>query len=182
MRWRARLPRFAPLAGILIAGIVACGEPTRWTQLEPEGGRFEVDMPGVPRKVEREVQLSVGKAPSHLWMVEDGDRAFIVGYTEFPSAVALAVAEDELLDTARDRAVRNVDGRLLRDDARELAGHRGRSIEIDAKDGVVRVRGAYYVAGPRLYQVMATTTPGEATSERVERFLASFALEPPEGP
>lgn len=183
---RTLAPSFAPTLALLpvlgLAALVGCSQPVQWTPLEPEGGHFTVEMPGVPRKVEREVKLSFGKAPSRMWMVEDGDRAFIAGYTEFPPAVALAASEDELLDSARDRAVHNVEGTLLRDDAKELSGHRGRAIEIDARNGVVRVRGAYYLAGPRLYQVMATTTPDEASSERVERFLASFSLAPPETP
>jgi hypothetical protein len=176
-RARIALPLLA--FGALVA--VACAEPIQWTPVISEDGRFRVEMPGVPRELARRLDLPFGAAPVHLWVVDDGDRAFIAGYIQYPDRVESVASSDELLDSARDDAVEKAGGVLVQDEPRELLGHRGRSIEIEARDGAVRVRGAFYVADSRLYRVLATTTPDEARSERVERFLASFELTPPDG-
>jgi hypothetical protein len=158
----------------LIPLVLACGGQVEWTPLAPEEGGFRVEMPGAPSRVERDVELAFGSAPVRMWIVDDGDRAFIAGYIQYPDRVASVAAADELLDSARDAAARNAGGALVRDEPKELRGHRGRTIEIEAREGDVRVRGDLYVAESRLYQVLATTTPDEVRSARVERFLGSF--------
>jgi hypothetical protein len=113
-----------------------------------------------------------------MWMHQDGDRAFMVGYTEYPERVRSLVGEQELLESARDGAVAGARGRLLVDEPRELAGVPGRHLEIDSDGGRVRVSGRLYVVGRRLYQVFATVAPVEAESAEVQRFLDSFRILP----
>ena len=171
------------MRGVIVATVLAllagCAERVEWIRVADEREGFLVEMPGTPEKVTREIQLPFGRAPVHMWVVQDGDRAFIAGYTEYPPRVGDVTSDDELLDSARDRAVAGAAAHLLSEEAVELRGHRGRRLRMEARDGAVIVRGALFVAGSRLYQVLATTTPDEADTERVDRFLASFDLPPP---
>jgi hypothetical protein len=166
----------AALTGLLLA--LACGEPEGWTTVTAEDASFRVEMPGKAEHARNGLSTPVGRAPIEMWMQQDGKRAFVAGYTEYPDSVRQHFDPDTLLDSARDGAVERVRGKLLRDEPRELGGVRGRRIEIAAEGGSVRVRGDFFVQGRRLYQVLATTTPKDADSPDVERFLGSFVFLP----
>lgn len=161
-----------------LAVLAACQPEVEWTPLAPEDSYFRVEMPGEPQVVRRQVKLPFGDAPVNMWVVDDGDRAFIVGYTQYPERVDSVASEDELLDSARNGHLQNVAGRLVRDEPVERGGHRARAIEIEAAEGAAHVRGELIVAYSRLYQVLATTTPGERDGPMVTRFLESFELLP----
>ncbi|MDH3684625.1 MAG: hypothetical protein OEP95_00280 [Myxococcales bacterium] len=165
---------------ILLALFAAfgCQPEVEWLPLEPAGSHFRAEMPGVPQVVRRQVKLPFGDVPVNMWLVEDGDRAFIVGYTEYPEKVGEVATPDELLDSARDGHLQNIAGRLVRDEPTERDGHRGRVIEIEAASGAALVRGELFIAHSRLYQVLATTTPEEREGPLAARFLDSFELLP----
>lgn len=165
--------------GALLAGVLACGSgETEWTQVDPGDGSFRAELPGTPRHVSNRLETPVGVAPVEMWVVEDGDRAFMVGFTEYPEQLRVVVEERELLDSARDGAVARVRGKLLIDEPKEMNGVSGRRIEFDAEGGEVRVRGDLFVDGRRLYQAFATVSPTEVGAPEVARFLDSFRLLP----
>jgi hypothetical protein len=163
---------------LLLAAGLGCGEPEGWTTVTADDASFRVEMPGRAEHARRALGTPRGQAPIEMWVQQDGQRAFVAGFTEYPDKLRGRYDADELLDSARDGAVERVRGKLLSDAPRELAGAKGRRIEIAAEGGSVRVRGDFYVHGRRLYQVLATTTPKDAESPDVERFLGSFVLLP----
>jgi hypothetical protein len=171
-----RIVRFAPLAALLLC--LGCQPEVVWVPLAPADSFFRIDMPGEPQVVRRQVKLPFGDAPVNMWVVDDGDRAFIVGFTEYPDQVNEVASADELLDSARNGHLQNVAGRLVRDEPVERDGHRGRIIEIEAASGAAHVQGELVIAHSRLYQILATTKPDERDGPRVTRFLASFELLP----
>jgi hypothetical protein len=169
---------FAGLAALLLS-LSGCGRSElRWETVTADDGSFRAELPGPPERVRRSLDTPAGPAPIEIWLRQDGESAFMVGYTEYPERVRAVVDEDELLASARDGAVAQVGGRLLIDEPREHGGARGKRIAIDADGGRVRVRGDLFVVGRRLYQVLATTEPEATDSAEVERFLASFRLLP----
>jgi len=168
--------RLAPILVLLV--LVGCQPEVEWVPLEPADSFFRVEMPGAPQVVRRQVKLPFGDAPVNMWLVDDGDRAFIVGFTEYPEKISEVASDDELLDSARNGHLQNVAGRLVRDEAVERDGHRGRIIEIEAANGAAHVQGELIIAHSRLYQILATTTPDERDGPLVTRFLASFELLP----
>lgn len=172
---RALLAGFAAL----LLALPGCGRrDVSWVTVDPEDGSFRAELPGAAERVQRQLETPVGPAPIQIWVHQDGERAFMVGYTEYPEKVRGSVAAEELLDSARDGAVAQVAGKLLLDEPRELGEVRGKRIAIDADGGRVRVRGDLFVVGRRLYQVLATTEPQETDSAEVTRFLDSFRLLP----
>lgn len=168
--------RLALLVALFAA--FGCQPEVEWIPLEPEGSYFRAEMPGVPQVVRRQVKLPFGDVPVNMWLVEDGDRSFIVGYMEYPEKVGEVASSDELLDSARDGHLQNIAGRLVRDEPTERDGHRGRVIEIEAANGAAHVRGELVVAHSRLYQLFATTTPEDSEGPLATRFLDSFELLP----
>jgi hypothetical protein len=172
---RALLAGFAALA----LALPGCARrEVEWVAVAPEDGSFRAEIPGPARKVEHSLDTPVGPAPVEIWLNQDGERAFMVGYTEYPEKVRGVASPEELLDSARDGAVAQVAGKLLIDEPRELGELRGKRIAIDADGGRVRVRGDLFVVGRRLYQVLATTAPEDTDSAEVTRFLDSFRLLP----
>lgn len=168
--------RLAPILILLV--LFGCQPEVEWLKLEPADSFFRIEMPGEPQVVRRQVKLPFGDAPVNMWLVDDGDRAFIVGFTEYPDQIDEVANADELLDSARDGHLQNVAGRLVRDEPVERNGHRGRIIEIEAANGAAHVQGELVIAHSRLYQVLATTTPDERDGPLVRRFLGSFELLP----
>ena len=157
---------------------LACGGPESWTTVTSDDASFRVEMPGRAEHARKALGTPAGQAPIEMWVQQRSDRSFLAGYTEYPESIRQHFDEDALLDSARDGAVERVRGKLLKDAPRELAGVKGRRIEIAAEGGSVRVRGDFFVQGRRLYQVLATTTPKDADSPDVQRFLDSFVLLP----
>jgi len=169
----------AVAAALALAGALSgCGRGEAWTTVTAEDASFRVEMPGRARHARRALGTPAGQAPIEMWVREDGERAFVAGYTELPEAVRARFHPERLLDSARDGAIERVRGKLLREAPRELAGVPGRRIEIAAEGGRVWVRGDLFVRGRRLYQVLATVAPAEAESAAVRRFLDSFAFLP----
>ncbi len=166
-------------AALLLALALGCGkEEAAWVTMTADDGSFRAELPGEPKRVSNRFETPAGPAPVEMWVREDGERAFVVGYTEYPERIRSAVGEEELLASARDGAVERVRGRLLIDQPKDQAGVPGRRIEIDAEGGQARVRGDLFVSGRRLYQVFATVAPTEIESSEVQRFLDSFRLLP----
>jgi hypothetical protein len=169
----------AVLLALFLPVAVGCGRrSSEWVAVTAEDGSFRAELPGAPRRIHQSRETPAGPAPIEMWVHEDGERAFMVGYTEYPERVRSLVGEEELLDSARDGAVAGAHGRLLVDEPRELGGVTGRHVEIDSDGGRVRVRGHLYVVGRRLYQVFATVEPVESESAEVQRFLESFRILP----
>jgi hypothetical protein len=164
---------------LLLLLAVACEKPEGvWVTLTAEDGSFRAELPGEPRRVSNRFDTAAGPAPIEMWVREEGERVFMVGYTEYPEKLRTVVSDEELLTSARDGAVERVRGRLLVDQAKQQGGTPGRRIEIDAEDGQARVRGDLFVSGRRLYQVFATVEPTAIESAEVQRFLDSFRLLP----
>lgn len=170
--------RSGPLALLALLGALACGEPEGWTTVTADDASFRVEMPGRAEHARKALGTPAGQAPIEMWVQQDGRRAFVAGFTEYPDAVRQHFDPERLLDSARDGAVERVRGRLVAEAPRELAGVPGRRIEIDAEGGSVRVRGDLFVQGRRLYQVLATVPPKDAASPDIDRFLDSFVLLP----
>jgi hypothetical protein len=105
-----RSARLAVALAVLVAGI-ACGKrEVQWTSVAPEDGSFRAELPGEFRRVRNSLSTPAGPAPIEMWVVEDGEHAFMVGYTEYPEKVRAVVDPGELLDSARDGAVRGCTG------------------------------------------------------------------------
>lgn len=165
-------------AALLLPAACSRDKNVEWTSISADDGSFRAELPGTPQRVHHAMNTAAGPAPIEMWLVQEDERVFMVGYTEYPEKVRTVVADQELLDSARDGAIDRVHGKLLIDEPHDSGTTKGRRIEIDADGGRVRVRGDLFVDGRRLYQVFVTVSPQEIESERVTRFLDSFRLLP----
>jgi hypothetical protein len=71
-----------------------------------KGDRFSVSMPGTPVKSSQRVSTPAGPVKLISLTVEKSDKAFIVGYTDYPTGTSID------LNGAAQGAAKNVNGRL----------------------------------------------------------------------
>jgi len=142
-----------------------------------EGGSFTVALPCSPTEDRQRVKTASGQLEVNVFLAEDkNNTSYVVSYSDLPEAETKKGTEQKRLDFARDGAVAKARGKLRSEKPVELAGHPGRELVIDTDNELV-VRLRIYVAGRRLYQVMAVG-PGAAVLQRDGTFfLDSFRLD-----
>jgi hypothetical protein len=166
---------FLGLALLLAAG---CGMPA-FQDFSPEGGKFQIKMPGTPKEETRDTRN--GKL--HLYTAEFTHGAYSVQWIDLPAAAQ----EDEKqlrrrLDAERDAGVKEVNGKLVTDTEVKLDDkYPGRDFTavVDTakypKDGQIHCR--LYLVNGRLYQLLAVGTKAFLEQADTARFFDSFRLQ-----
>lgn len=103
----------------------------------------------------------------------------MVAYFDYPNTVVQDRTPDMILDGARDGAVANAQGKLLRELIISLDGHEGRELHIETAGGKATIKARIFIVGRRLYQEMVLTPKEETFSTNVNKFLDSFTLQHP---
>jgi hypothetical protein len=162
---------------LLVLSLPSGAAQSEWKQFTPKDGSFVVLFPGSPMEYKKTIKGSDGPVDVLLFevLVPPGDGKFLVGYSEFPEASIKPGTEDKRLDNARDGAVANSKGTLLRQKILLLDSYPGREldIKIDAKT-MVKVR--LYAVKNRLYQLVVFGNDELIHSKEAEKFLTSFKL------
>lgn len=137
-------------------------------------GKFKAKFPAKPS--EKSQTTNGITFTMHISTTKDG--GYIVGIADLPIPDGeTAEMTQKRLDGARDGAVGNVKGKLI--DSKEVTldkKYPGRefSASLPQKDGLVKAR--IYLAGKRLYQVMAIGTKDFVGGKDADAFLDSFKI------
>jgi hypothetical protein len=149
--------------------------PAGWSVFTSKEGGFSVALPGTPVESKQRVMTATGNLDVYLFVVEKGDTACVISYSDLPAAEVKAGTIEKRLDFAREGAVDKARGKLRSEKKIELNGHPGRELVIEAeKDVVIRMR--IYIAGRRLHQAMAMGPGGFSQSKDAGLFLDSLKL------
>jgi hypothetical protein len=135
-------------------------------------GKFRVQMPGTPMQKRQRI----GPVSLVMYTLENRDGAYMAGYCDVPIPFNEPEWQTQRrLDGAREGAIRNVNGGLLKENRIRLHGRDpGREIEANVPGkGIIRAR--FYVVGRRMYQMMVIGTPAFARSADATRFLDSLS-------
>lgn len=169
------------LPGLLfLLAVLGCSSltGTKWETVS-EGG-ITVQMPGKPTKQPQTTQTPLGPININMLMVDKGAEAYMVAYNEFPAAAAARVPDPQiLLNSGRDGALRNVNGKLQSERPVTLGSYPGREIvgegNTQGKDVVFTAR--IYWANPRLVQVIYMREKSKAESPDGKKFLDSLKIQ-----
>lgn len=161
----------------LLVFLVGCQQAT-WNEFKSPQGEFSILIPGTPTKQTRSVETPSGPLEAHMFLAEQGDVAYMVAYSDYPTMVIRDRSSKLILDGARDGAVANAHGTLVRESVVSLNGNHGRELEIEPAGGKVTIQARIFLVGHRLYQVMVLTPKGTDFTEDVRKFLDSFTLLP----
>lgn len=145
-----------------------------WIDYKPEGGRFRVDLPTLPKIAIVQVPVGNGntvpmtEATSTVRQV-----AYVASYTDYPNTVTKGAAAEVILNMVRNGAGT---GATIRDEKKlQLGRAEGREYVVVQSNGTVAITRTYWSRG-RLFQLVAEGKPGIETQAATRHFLESFAL------
>ena len=150
--------------------------PTRWIEYKPNGGRYRVEMPAVPKTTTVPVPVGGGASVPMMEATVVVDRvAYVASYVDYPASVTKNAAADSILTQVRNGSAA---GNSWRDEKKlQLGRSEGREYTVVLANGNVSVTRIYWVRG-RLYQLVVDGRAGIEKAADTRRFLESFNLAP----
>ena len=145
-----------------------------WMEYKPEGGRFRVDLPALPKIAIVQVPIGNGNTVPMTEATSVVSRvAYIASYVDYPPAVTKSAAADVILSHVRNSAAA---GNTYRDETKLLIGRvEGREFTVVQGSGNVAVTRIYWSRG-RLFQLVVDGKAGIENQPATRQFLESFAL------
>lgn len=169
---------FAVLA--LIFNAIGCGQKAEWKEFSSDAGNFSVQMPGTPVEKTEPVNVEkLGTINMVTYTLEQKDGVYMAVYNDYPYGLFEQTTPDNVLDGARNGAVRKVqDGKLVSEQKIELDGNPGRDIVAEGtqQNTAFVIKARIYLVKYRLYQAMAITLKDQTSSIDAAKFLNSFKL------
>ena len=149
-----------------------------WIPLVSAEGGFSIDLPGEPALDTKTVDVGGAMRPvSSYSLLLSKNYAYTVHYMDAPARETSDAHAIEIdLDSARDLALEDTGGNLVREDAVNLVNGTGREVLFE-KDRTA-FRALLVKANHRIYQVVATAPKEFIFSGDVNRFLSSFRPKP----
>jgi hypothetical protein len=145
-----------------------------WLEYKPEGGRFRVDLPALPKIAIVQMPIGNGNTVPMTEATAVVSRvAYIASYVDYPATVTKGAAADVILNTVRNGAAA---GGSYRDEKKLQIGRvEGREFTVVQNDGNVAVTRIYWSRG-RLFQLVVDGKAGIETQSATRHFLDSFTL------
>lgn len=142
-----------------------------------KGDGFTADFPLPPHTKDETVDIGDGKkARMQTYQIQTKNTIYDVTIATYPPGLLKSIAEEQVLDNARDGAVGSAMGPLISETKLEYAGHQAREIAIDMTMNLI-ARTRFFIDGDRLVTVGATTNKDHTKDEHIEKFFASFKLQ-----
>lgn len=145
-----------------------------WMEYKPEGGRFRVDLPALPKIAIVQVPIGNGNTVPMTEATSVVSRvAYIASYVDYPPTVTKGAAADVILTHVRNSAAT---GNSYRDEKKLQIGRvEGREFTVVQGNGNVAVTRIYWARG-RLFQLVVDGKAGIENQPATRQFLESFAL------
>lgn len=145
-----------------------------WLEYKPEGGRFKVELPALPKIAIVQVPIGNGNSVPMTEATSIVSRvAYIASYVDYPPAITRGASADVILTKVRDGSTA---GGSYRDERKlQLGRVEGREYTIVQGNGNVAITRTYWSRG-RLFTLVVDGKPGIETQPAARQFLDSFAL------
>lgn len=168
----------AALALAAMAAVVVGAAPSAWAQswqeYRPDDGKFFALMPG--QVVVSEQSYDNGGVGRRLLVELGDDEAYLLEWTDYPSALSNAKPPEQHLREAQGNALKAfANGKLLRESVIAAGQWPGRAFMIDLNDGMVLQANHYWV-GNRLYQLIVVTGSAKAKNPAIPDFFGAFRI------
>ena len=147
------------------------GEP-EWEELVYEPGAFGVQIAGKPNLRKLREEFAFGQMEFQYLMFERKEVQYAISFGDVPAGVAA----DSAIAANRDVMLKKMQGKILAEEAVELAGHPARQTRIRASDeSLLELRSGQ--VGQRLYSLMAAGAPHLIDDNPdIPLFFSSFKL------
>jgi hypothetical protein len=160
----------ALLAALCLAPAALAQAP--WQPFQSSVDGFSILFPGKPEKTDKDF----GKgAVFHQFLVDSGDTAFLVLYTQYAPGTFVGKDPALILDKAKEGLIVGLNVSVRVDRSFDFALNSARELVIDDEHGSTQVY-RIYVVRDRLYQVICGGPKGFDKSPDAQRFQDSFQL------
>lgn len=159
---------------ILISGCDVLG----WKKYASEEGNFSVQLPAEPKGQRIILNTDFGRNYLNMYVLNRKDDNFVysVAFVDYPPELFQSKSADKILEDAKNGAVNNIQGILVKESKISIGKNPGRDITIETTAGNAVVRARFYLVGQRVYQLMVTTDKKWAKSYNINKFLDSLEL------
>lgn len=156
-----------------------------WKEYKPDGGKYALLLPGLPREQVEMVDTAVGKIQLHMSILAvTYKEEFVIctiNYSDFPVQVTDPTAIRKTLDGAREELLANKGRTLISETEIHLDAYPGREIKIEQGDLVFVSR--IFLVRERLFQVVVFASKGPKGDDVVkfqedvrQRIMSSFKV------
>ena len=145
-----------------------------WQKLESHDGRFIVSMPGVARSSVVPLPTSAGSLKQFQFLVDQGSRAFMVTYLDYPEATVKELGPDKILNNMLE-GIKKDGGSILQEAELEITGTVGH--EVFYRKNMFYIHSRLMLVGNRLYQLTLAQGKDQPDPD-ARRFFDSFRFTP----
>ncbi|HEY3021991.1 MAG TPA: hypothetical protein VGJ32_17460 [Solirubrobacteraceae bacterium] len=173
---------WAPLALVaLVVPALASAEENKeeWKEQSFKDCRCSAQFPGTPQEKTTSTQTQLGSLDTTLITLDvPGVAFYALAFVDYPRDKVTDKNPDNLLDGARDGAVKKVKGQLIKETKVTMNGSPGRELRIEAPGGMV-LHARIYMVRERLYQALVVVPTARADAAENKKFLDSFKFQKP---
>jgi hypothetical protein len=145
--------------------------------LNSDEGQFKVELPDRPSFEKLNEKTASGQPyVRYQWLVDQGEKAWIVTYNDYQRGTVDRVGREKMYDNGVDGSVKAVKGTLRSNRPIDHDGVHAREIIVRVPEGPMVMRQRLFIVGDRLYQNIYVGPPGTEDSGEVQDFLASFHI------
>ena len=161
------------IAAILIFGSAIGASAQDWVKLAPEGGGFELVMPGTPTASVETKDGPEGPVTTSLYILRTARATYFVGYADYDPKFNFDVRAE--INANRDNFMKSFkEGKILAEKEKAIEGSAG--IEFTAElNPTTSMTSRVFVIGRRPYQIAVITPKGSEQADSV-KFLDSFKV------
>ena len=159
---------------LLFSCVKASEEPL--IEYTSDEGQFSVSMPGKPSKEIKNITTAAGSITMHVFTVEKPDIAYMVAYSDYPNVVIEHSDPEELLDGAKKGAMKNMGGKITKEEHITYGEDPGRELSFSAKGGIGKGQAVILLSGNRLYQVLAVGLKEKYPDQTVKKYIDSLEI------
>ncbi len=160
-------------------------EEPEWVTVTPEDGAFLVKMPSAPEYTFDSTMSALGKLYMHLYILDNGDQAYMIGYNDMPQLDALGIeVDEEMAETMLQGGKSGAFDVLSQYGAESVIDmetsfkylDKYPALKVKAHNGEHYVYAKFMVKDTRFYQVWEMKSGDYSNDENVDDFFASFQL------
>jgi hypothetical protein len=174
------LKKLLIILAVLGLGLAACAPAAPGQEFKSDSGKFSVVVPvALTEQVQAVDTPTGGKRDAHIFSADAGKLAYIISYTDYAADTDMGDAA-AFLDSIRKTAVATSNGGIQSSQSNiSLDGNPGMEFTFNFKgpnNEPFLTRAHVFLAGRRLYQVMAVANQGQATTGDMDAFLNTFKI------
>lgn len=153
----------------------AAQEISVWQEFSSKDGGFTVLLPSQPQENLVSLKTDLSPGAFHFFTVINGDREYGITYTDLLHPAGNEKDREKIFKAVRQLALTGRHRELLKEQSLTLNNYQGYEFRISEEPGRIIIDRAY-LAGKRLYQVIASFPAARGETDETKRFFESFRL------